>query len=78
MKKRQAQKSEPRDMSASAHEIADHVTAILNHPDTPEALTDGILRAFQDLDDNADVHKQVGYVEAILVTHFEDEKGGAR
>ncbi len=78
MKKRQTQKSEPKDMQQSAREIAEHVTAILKHPDTPEDLFDGIIRAFHDLDDNANVHTHAGYVEAILLTHYEDEKGGTR
>lgn len=78
MRKRQA-KPEPRDKSASAREIAEHVAAILNHPDTPEDLADKIIRGIQELNTNANVNMRAGYAEAILLTHFEDEmKGGVR
>jgi hypothetical protein len=72
MKKRQA-KPEPRDKSASAREIAEHVSAILNHPDCPEDLADEICRGVADLNDNGNVAYQVGYVEAVLLVHYEDE-----
>ena len=77
MKKRQTQKSEPRDMTKSAREIAEHVSAILAHPDCPEDLFDGIVHAFHEIDRNANVHMHVGYVESILLTHFDDEQKGA-
>ena len=63
------------DTQQSAREIAEHVTAILNHPDTPRLLTEGILDGLARLDDNSAVNTRVGYVEAILLTHYE---GGAR
>jgi hypothetical protein len=76
---RKTKKTEPRDKSASAREIADHVAAILNHRDCPEELADEICRGIADLNDNGNVAYKVGYVEAVLLTHYEDvadrEKG---
>jgi hypothetical protein len=63
---------------SSAREIAEHVAAIMRHPDTPEDLIDGLIHGMADLDTDANVHKRFGYIEAILLTHFENEQKGAR
>jgi len=76
--RRQSQKTEKRDMSQSAREIAEHVMAILNHPDCPKDLEEGIYQAILELNDNGNVIYQPGYVESVLAQHLEDKQKGVR
>jgi hypothetical protein len=72
-------KDETKDIKKSARELTALVVATVNHPDCPEDLVDGILRAIGELNDNGNVAMRAGYVEAVLAQHFEDEaEGGSR
>lgn len=77
--KKVTKKTKPRNRQQSAREIAEHVAAIIAHPDCPEELYDDIVRTMQSMNSDATVHANTGYVEAILLVQFERErKGGAR
>ena len=63
-----------REREAQIREIAEHVSAILRNPATPDSLYDGIIEGMHVLDDDARVHERPAYVEAILLCHYEGEE----
>ncbi len=61
-----ALQTKPNNRAAQFRTIAEHVTAILQNPLTPEALYLGIVDGLMKLDLNISTHESVGYVETIL------------
>jgi phage gp29-like protein len=64
-----ALQTQPNNRAAQFRRIAEHVTAILQNPLTPEALYLGIVDGLMKLDSNISAHESVGYVETILLVN---------
>ena len=58
--------------------VAESISAILSDPNTPVEVSQGILDGLAQIDDDGGVNTNPNYVEAILIQHAEEEKGGAR
>ena len=61
---------------AQLRELAEHISAILSNPSTPDILADHLLNGIAAIDDSVDVNQNPNYVEAILLTHYETEGDG--
>ena len=66
---RTADETQPNKRAAQFRTIAEHVTAILQNPLTPEDLYLGIVDGLMKLDTNIAAHESVGYVETILLVN---------
>ncbi len=58
----------------SAAEIARHISAILNHPETPVCIYDALRVAMNDLGEPKGYYTSVEYIAAHLAANI--EKGG--
>jgi hypothetical protein len=63
------------DKQASADELAKHIAAILNHPDTPVDISSALADAVSGLDASPGFSDSEEYIAMCLRYHF---KGGAR
>lgn len=59
----------------AAREIAEHIAAILNHPDTPAQLYNTLADAVSSLDAPKGYFDSAEYIETCLRAHFGQEGG---